>query len=78
MKYARVNNSGVVQEVFVAATGSISEYFHPDVAKLFVPVADDVQANWVKNKDGTYSAPPPPLPMKPIPTEMPTTKPDIV
>jgi len=78
MKYARVNDKGIVQEVFVAETGTIDDYFYVDVAKLFEPVADDVQANWRKNADGTYSAPPPPIPVKLPVTETPTTKPDII
>jgi hypothetical protein len=57
MKYARVNNNGIVQEVFIATTGVIDDYFHEDVAKQFVQVADDVQAKWIKNPDGTYSPP---------------------
>lgn len=72
MKYARVNNSGVVQEIFVAETGTIDDYFYVDVAKLFEPVADDVEANWIKNANGTFSAPPTPKPIvipdaKPLP-----------
>lgn len=76
MKYARVNDKGIVQEVFVAETGTIDDYFYVDVAKLFEPVADDVEANWIKNADGTYSAPPPPppppSPVKPSATEVPS------
>lgn len=57
MKYARIIENSV-QEIFVPQNGfTIEESFHPDVVKLFEEISDDVQLGWIKNPDGTFSAP---------------------
>ncbi|NTE96683.1 hypothetical protein [Agrobacterium tumefaciens] len=60
MKYAWIEN-GSVRNVFVTwvpGVEDINQYFHPDVAKLYRPCPDDVQANWLYDEaTDTYSAP---------------------
>lgn len=69
MKYARIGSDGVVVETFVPLEGfALADCFHPDIASQFVEVPDDVEANWTKQADGSFVAPPPP----PEPAEQPS------
>jgi hypothetical protein len=71
MKYARIVSNSV-QEVFTPPDGfTIEECFHPDVVKLFEPVPDEVDVGWLKNPDGTFSAPPVVEPPAPEPSPEP-------
>lgn len=71
MKYARVSDS-VVQEVFTPPAGlTIEDCFTPEVVALFEPCPPEVEQNWIKHEDGTFTPPPPPPPA-PEPTPEPT------
>lgn len=60
MKYGRIVE-GVVAETFTPPAGvKITDCFHPSL--VFIPVDSDVEAGWIQNEDGTFSAPPPPEP----------------
>jgi len=62
MKYARIADDFVI-EVFVEPEGfTIDQCFHPDIAAQFVVVADNIEAGWIKQSDGSFVAPPPPPP----------------
>jgi hypothetical protein len=57
MKYARFDNN-LVLEVFTPPEGfTLSECFHPAIAVQFISVPDEVEANWKRNDDGTFTAP---------------------
>lgn len=53
-KHARILNSVAVDVV----TGDPAEFFHPDIAKDFVPVPDQVESGWSVTA-GKWSAPTP-------------------
>lgn len=55
MKYARIVNNIVVEVVDRNPT----KIFHPDVAKLFVEVPDEVERRWTYDGE-TFTAPPEP------------------
>lgn len=58
MKYARILSNNTVIETFTPPTGfSLADCFHPSIASQFVEVSDGVEANWVKQGDGSFSAP---------------------
>ncbi len=58
MKYARLNENNKVIETFIPQKGfTIKESFHSDIAIQFIKVPIEVEQNWVKNPDGTFSAP---------------------
>jgi hypothetical protein len=60
MKHARISTDNVVLEVFTPPEGfSIADCFTPELAAQFVPVPDQVEQNWIKNPDGSFSAPAP-------------------
>jgi hypothetical protein len=55
MKYPRIIDN-VAVETFVPQEGfTLSESFHPDIAKLFTEVPDEVTANSTKNEDGSWN-----------------------
>lgn len=55
-----------VLEVITVADGlTLADMFHPDIAAQFTLVADNVEAGWVQQQDGSFAAPPPPP--EPIP-----------
>lgn len=63
MKYARLNSDNTVIETYVPPTGvAITECFTPEIAQQFIQVSDEVEANWIKQSDGTFIAPPVELP----------------
>jgi hypothetical protein len=59
-KQARIVNSVAVDVV----TGDPAEFFHPDIAKDFVPVPDQVESGWSVTA-GKWSAPTPVEPVAP-------------
>ena len=61
-KQARIVNSVAVDVV----TGNPAEFFHPDIAKDFVPVPDQVESGWSVTA-GKWSAPAPVEPTTPAP-----------
>lgn len=61
-KQARIVNSVAVDVV----TGDPAEFFHPDIAKDFVPVPDQVESGWSVTA-GKWSAPTPVEPTTPAP-----------
>ena len=61
-KQARIVNSVAVDVV----TGDPAEFFHPDIAKDFVPVPEQVESGWSVTA-GKWSAPTPVEPATPAP-----------
>lgn len=60
MKYMRLNNENVVLEVFnTEGDLPITQYFHPDIAAMFVPCDDIVEAGGSIGSDGNYIPIPP-------------------
>lgn len=58
MKYARISSNNTVIETFTPPTGfSVADCFHPSIASQFVEVPDAVEANWIKQGDGSFIAP---------------------
>jgi hypothetical protein len=63
MKYARVSADNIVIEVFTPPSGfTIEDCFTPEIAAQFEPCPEEVEANWIKEPDGTFVPPPPPPP----------------
>ena len=62
-KQARIVNSVAVDVV----SGDPAEFFHPDIAKEFVPVPDQVESGWTVTA-GKWSAPTPVEPPAPVVT----------
>jgi hypothetical protein len=59
MKYARIINN-VVNDTFVPQVGfTIEESFTPEVVALYELVPDDVEPEWKRHADGSFSAPTP-------------------
>jgi hypothetical protein len=79
MKYARLSSDNIVIEVFVPPPPfTIEDCFTPEIVAQFEPCPDEVEQNWVKNEDGTFSPPPPkpdPPPPPPDPPEPPPEPP---
>ena len=63
-KQARIVNSVAVDVV----TGDPAEFFHPDIAKDFVPVPEQVESGWSVTA-GKWSAPTPVEPVAPAPVD---------
>ena len=62
MKTARIQNN-VVAEILTPVEGfTLDQCFHPSVLIQCEEVEDEVQANWIKQEDGTFVAPPEPEP----------------
>lgn len=62
MKTARIQNN-VVAEILVPVEGfTIDQCFHPSILAQCEQVEDEVQANWVKQEDGSFAAPVEPEP----------------
>jgi hypothetical protein len=58
MKYARISSNNTAIETFTPPTGfSLADCFHPSIASQFVEVSDEVEANWIKQSDGSFIAP---------------------
>lgn len=60
---------GKIAEILVPVDGfSVEECFHSSVLAQCVDVADDVQAGWVQQEDGSFAAPVAPV-VEETPTE---------
>jgi hypothetical protein len=58
MKYARISSNNTVIETFTPPTGfSLADCFHTSIASQFVEVSDEVEANWIKQGNGSFIAP---------------------
>lgn len=60
------NFARIINEVAVDVSDDPAEQFHPDVAKDFVPVPDQVENGWTVEA-GKWSAPTPVEPVAPAP-----------
>lgn len=58
-KFARIVNKVVLEVVVLQQESAISDYFHPDLARQFVPVPDAVEIGWIKGDANNWSAPVP-------------------
>lgn len=57
MKKARVLNN-TVQEIFTPFGGfELADCFTPEIVALFEDVPDDVEQDWIKHADGSFTAP---------------------
>ena len=60
MKYARISTENIVIETFTPLEGfTIEECFVAEVAAQFEVIPEEVEANWIKQDDGTFVAPAP-------------------
>jgi hypothetical protein len=58
MKYARVSDQNIVIEVFTPPSGfGIADCFYPSIAQEFEACPDQVDQNWLKQEDGSFTAP---------------------
>lgn len=60
------NFARVINNVAVDVSTDPTNQFHPDIAREFVAVPDEVQSGWIR-KDGQWSAPAPAPQPEPIP-----------
>ena len=61
MKYARIIN-GAVNDFFEPLPGfTIEQCLHPELAAQYEPISSDVEIGYLKNPDGSFSAPIPPV-----------------
>ena len=60
------NYARIIDNVAVDVSGNPAEQFHPDIARDFEPVPDEVQAGWIRT-DGQWSAPAPAPQPEPVP-----------
>jgi hypothetical protein len=59
MKTARIQNN-TVAEILVPVEGfTLDQCFHPSILTQCQEIEDEVQAGWVKQKDGSFAAPEP-------------------
>lgn len=57
MRYGRIVNN-VVAEIVTPIDGfDIADCFAPAIVATLYSVADDVQAGWIKQDDGSFAAP---------------------
>ena len=56
----------IINDVAVDVSTDPANSFHPDIAREFDPVPDEVQAGWVRT-DGQWSAPAPTPQPEPVP-----------
>lgn len=61
------NFARIINDVAVDVSTDPTNHFHPDIAREFEPVPDEVQAGWIR-KDGAWSAPAPAPQPEPEPT----------
>jgi len=57
MKFARIQNNVVAEFLVPIAGFQLNDCFHADIIAQCESVNDDVQLNWVKQEDGSFSAP---------------------
>lgn len=60
------NYARIIDNVAVDVCADPANSFHPDIAREFVAVPDEVQAGWIR-KDGQWSAPAPAPQPEPVP-----------
>lgn len=57
MKYARVDES-IVVELFTTPSGfTIEECFTPELVAQFFPCSEEVKPGWTMGSDGRFSSP---------------------
>lgn len=61
------NFARIINDVAVDVSTDPANSFHPDIARQFEPVPDEVQVGWIR-KDGQWSAPAPAPQPEPTPT----------
>ena len=57
MRYGRIVDNAVAEIVTPIAGFMIEDCFAPAIVATLCPVADDVQAGWVRQEDGSFAAP---------------------
>lgn len=57
MRYGRIVDNAVAEIVTPIDGFDIADCFAPAIVATLCPVADDVQAGWVKQEDGSFAAP---------------------
>lgn len=61
MRYARVDDEGVVAEIITPPGGTrIEDMFSAELSRSLYPVGGDVAPGWLMNRPGKFEAPPPP------------------
>lgn len=60
------NFARIINNVAVDVSSNPATHFHPDIARQFEPVPDEVQSGWIR-KDGQWSAPAPAPQPEPVP-----------
>lgn len=57
MRYGRIVDNAVAEIVTPIDGFMIEDCFAPAIVATLCPVADDVQAGWIKQEDGSFAAP---------------------
>lgn len=57
MRYGRIVDNAVAEIVTPIDGFMIEDCFAPAIVATLCPVADDVQAGWVRQEDGSFAAP---------------------
>lgn len=57
MRYGRIVDNAVAEIVTPIDGFDIADCFAPAIVATLCPIADDVQAGWVKQEDGSFAAP---------------------
>lgn len=62
MKTARIQDNVVVEFLLPVPGHTLAECFHPGVLEQCAEVDDTVELDWVRQDDGTFTAPAPATP----------------
>lgn len=57
MRYGRIVDNAVAEIVIPIDGFMIEDCFAPAIVATLCPIADDVQAGWIKQEDGSFAAP---------------------
>ena len=57
MRYGRIVDNAVAEIVTPIDGFMIEDCFAPAIVATLCPIADDVQAGWIKQEDGSFAAP---------------------
>ena len=57
MRYGRIVDNAVAEIVTPIDGFDITDCFAPAIVATLCPIADDVQAGWIKQEDGSFAAP---------------------
>ena len=57
MRFGRIVDNTVAEIVTPVDGFDIADCFAPAIVATLCPVADDVQAGWVRQEDGSFAAP---------------------